>query len=131
MAKIDVLTGVWAMKKAESIASIGGVLSNIALLPDGSLVFTYTPKTGNPIDFNAGIVPTGRSISTATIDVDGCLVLVFDDDTTINVGNVVGAKGDKGDPGENLFEFDGETYKWNLHVDENGDLVFYYEEEVI
>ena len=49
-----------ARKDAASMISIGGTLTGIVRRPtDGMLQLTFTPTTGSPIVFNAGIVPPG------------------------------------------------------------------------
>jgi hypothetical protein len=53
------------------IVSIGGVLTNITRQTDGTLLITYTPTTGSPIVFNAGIIPAGRGIGNMAIDASG------------------------------------------------------------
>jgi hypothetical protein len=80
----------------ESIVTIGGTLTSIIRRPtDGMLQITYTPTTGSPIIFDAGIVPAGRSITAAAIrTTDGHLVLTFDDGATLDTGQ---ARGDDGE----------------------------------
>jgi hypothetical protein len=89
---------VVALKKSKQytnqVVSIGGTLTNITRLPDGTLQITFTPTVGAPIVFNAGIVPAGKSITAGTLDTAGHLELTFDDSTTLDVGKVKGENGE-------------------------------------
>jgi hypothetical protein len=96
MMGIDIVTLTLAKNHTDSTVAIGGVLSGITRQPDGTLEFTFTPTGGNPVTFNAGIVPAGRSITNAELEVDGNLILTFDDGDSLDVGKVTGKDGKDG-----------------------------------
>jgi len=95
---------IWARNQAkaytDSVAAIGGVLTDIYRDPQGYLQFIYTPTGGTARTINAGFVPPGKSVTSGEVNAAGHLILTFDDMSTHDVGLVKGPKGDKGDTGD-------------------------------
>ena len=60
------------------------------------------------------------SVSGATIDNNGNLILIMSNGTMVNVGNVVGEKGDKGDTGANGIGIS------EVKINENGEMIIVY-----
>ena len=86
---MDVVALAVSQAYTNEVVTIGGQISNITRLADGTLKITYSPLSGAPIVFDAGRVPPGRSITKAEIDTNNDLILTFDDNTTINAGSVI------------------------------------------
>lgn len=64
----------------------------------------------------------GRSISSASVNADGQLILAFSDGSTVNLDKIVGAKGDKGDTGEKGADGRDGVGINNIIVTEDGNL---------
>lgn len=97
---VDVVTLALAKKYAKNLVAVGGTITDITRNTDGNLEITYTPKTGDPIVFGAGIVPAGRSIASGNVSA-GVLTLTFDDGTSVVVaGTLTGPQGDDGAKGD-------------------------------
>jgi len=91
---VDIVVLALSKKFTKNLVAIGGTLTDIVRQSDGTLNITYTPATGSPIVFNAGIIPAGKSITAGVVGSDGHLTLTFDDGTTLDVGNVTGGNGE-------------------------------------
>lgn len=100
----SVVTYALCMKNSksytDSAVAIDGQLTSMQLDSNNHLIITYTPTGGDPIIFDAGQVPEGKSIDSGSVNSNGELVLTFTDGSTLNVGTVKGDKGEKGDKGD-------------------------------
>ena len=82
----DFSFAAWIRKKARneaaSMIGIGGRITSITRHPsDEHLMITFTPTTGSPIIFDAGIVPEGKDGETPELRVDeGILQIRFPSD---------------------------------------------------
>lgn len=52
---IDIITLSLAKGFTKKTVAIGGTLSDITRQADGNLQITYTPNSGSPMVFNAGV----------------------------------------------------------------------------
>lgn len=89
--------GSITVPKLASYAPATGEACVVVKVAQGNYIAIGRPGAGTANQGAQG--PAGRSVSSATVNSSGVLVLTMSDGTTINAGTVVGPQGVKGDQG--------------------------------